>query len=160
MANPFIFGGLSRAVNDNTTIDEAISIAVQSHDDDPDAHLDAEQSLTTHRAQEIIDHPVESVVYEIIRKSARRYVAIVDPDSVTDFNTIAEAVAYSRVAGGGDIFLSRGQHVLSGDLYLGPYCSLFGEGKGETIIVGDDATVRNIFLNDDYNAQQLQNDVK
>ena len=51
-----------KAQDDPQTIDEAIAAAVLAHEQDPDAHLGAGESLDSHRASEIIDHLAESIV--------------------------------------------------------------------------------------------------
>lgn len=142
MANPYIWGGLERAVVDPTTIDEAIAEAITAHDDDPEAHLGPDQSLQSHRASEIIDHLAESVVNDKIKRTARRYVAIVDPTSDTDFDTIAEAVEYAKDVGGGDIFITRGTHYLAADIAAPPTIGLYGNGIGETTIKSNSSTAR------------------
>lgn len=114
MANPYIWAGLERANNDPTTIDEAIGEAIIAHNDDPDAHLGPSQALESHRASEIIDHRAESVVNDKIATIARAYVAIVDPASDVDFDTIEAAVDYAAGKGGGTIFLAPGDHYISG----------------------------------------------
>lgn len=114
MSNPYIWAGLQRANNDPTTIDEAIGEAITAHNDDPDAHLGADQALESHRASEIIDHRAESVVNDKIATIARAYVAIVDPSSSVDFDTIQEAITYATGKNGGTIYLAPGDHYISG----------------------------------------------
>lgn len=115
---PYIWGDLDRATNDNTKIDQAIDEAIVAHNDDPDAHLGPSQALESHRASEIIDHLAESVVNDKIATIARAYVAIVDPASDVDFDTIGAAVAYAAGKGGGTIYLAAGDHYLSGAVSL------------------------------------------
>lgn len=134
MSDGYIWGALNRATNDPTLIDEAIGEALVAHNDDPDAHLGPGQALESHRASEIIDHVAESVVNDKIRRTARRYVAIVDPSSEFDFDTVAGAVQYAMSVGGGDIFIKRGTHYISGSIDLSPTISFYGEGIGETIL--------------------------
>lgn len=62
----FNWGPLPKASDDPTTIDEAIAIALQAHNDDPDAHLGTGQSLQSHRVNEIIDHLALSIVNDKI----------------------------------------------------------------------------------------------
>jgi hypothetical protein len=62
MADPVVWGQLPKAQDDPTTIDDAISAAIVAHEADPTAHLGAGESLETHRANDIIDHPAQSVV--------------------------------------------------------------------------------------------------
>ena len=118
MGNPYIWGDLDRANNDGTKIDQAIDEAITAHNDDPDAHLGADQALESHRASEIIDHRAESVVNDKIATIARAYVAIVDPSSDVDFDTIESAVDYAAAKGGGTIYLAAGDHYISGAVQL------------------------------------------
>ena len=142
MGNPYIWGDLDRATNDNTKIDQAIDEAIIAHNDDPDAHLGPDQSLQSHRASEIIDHLAESVVNDKIKRTARRYVAIVDPASDTDFDTLASAVEYAKGVGGGDIYITRGTHFVSADLAIPPTLGFYGDGVGETTIKSNSSTGR------------------
>lgn len=134
MSDSYIWGNLNKTINDPTLIEEAISGAINDHNDDPDAHVGPNQSLESHRAAEIIDHLAESVVNDKIRRTARRYVAIVDPSSEFDFPTLTSAVAYANSAGGGDIFIKRGVHYITGSLDVIPTVSFYGEGIGETVV--------------------------
>lgn len=61
MADP-VWGQLNKAQDDSTTIDEAIAQAIADHNDDPEAHIGTDQSLETHRANGVIDHPAGSVL--------------------------------------------------------------------------------------------------
>lgn len=145
MASPYIWGNLNRATNDATSIDEAIGEAIEAHNDDPTSHLGPDQALQSHRASEIIDHIAESVVNDKIRRTARRYVAIVDPSSEFDFATISSAVEYAMSVGGGDIFIKRGVHYVSGNIDIAPTISLFGAGIGETVIESTSSSGSGLF---------------
>lgn len=118
MSGTYVWGAMGRTVDDSTTVDAAIGEAIDAHLADPDAHLDATGSLQSHRAAEIIDHLAESVVNDKIAPIARSYVAIVDPSSDVDFDTIQAAVDYAVGKGGGTIFLTAGDHYLSGKVDL------------------------------------------
>lgn len=146
MGFPYIWAGLQRATNDPTTIDQAIADGVEQHNNDPAAHLGADQSLQSHRASEIIDHRAESVVNDKIARMARRYVAIVDPNSDSDFDTVQGAIDYASGIGGGDIFVVPGVHAISSDVLLPRTCGLYGSGDGESIIVSDSSTERVITI--------------
>lgn len=61
MADP-VWGLLAKSLSDAQLISEAIDSAITAHNDDPDAHLGAGQSLQSHRAAEIIDHEAASIV--------------------------------------------------------------------------------------------------
>lgn len=56
------WGGLQKSQDDDETIEQAIARIVQSHDDDPTAHLDTGQSLQSHKASDIIDHEAFSII--------------------------------------------------------------------------------------------------
>lgn len=113
MAN-YIWGDLDRAVNDGTKIDQAIEVAIAAHNDDPESHLGADQSLQSHRAAEIIDHLAESVVNDKIKSVARAYVAIVGSGVAGDFDTVQAAIAYAASVGGGTVLLMPGTYYISG----------------------------------------------
>jgi len=59
---PDIWGLLPKSQVDSQTIDEAISSAIDSHEADADAHLGADESLQSHKAEAIIDHVAGSVL--------------------------------------------------------------------------------------------------
>jgi hypothetical protein len=61
MENP-TWGSLEKSQVDPSTIDEEIDTKIQDHLDDPDAHIETGQSLQSHKAAEIIDHVVGSVL--------------------------------------------------------------------------------------------------
>jgi hypothetical protein len=62
MTAPFVWGGVPKAQDDSQTIDDAIAAAVSAHNDDPDAHMAAGQSIDVHRTNDILDHPQGSVL--------------------------------------------------------------------------------------------------
>jgi len=63
MADP-VWGQLAKAQDDAQTIEQAIDAAIAAHNDDPDAHLAAGQSIDVHRTNEMIDHPAGSVAVD------------------------------------------------------------------------------------------------
>jgi len=135
---------MPKSQDDTSLISDAIDQAISDHNDDVDAHLGTDQALQSHRAAEIIDHLAESVVNDKLAPLARRYVAIVDPTSVSDFDTIAGAVDHALAKGGGDIFIKRGKHYISSDLLINPTISISGEGIEETRVIITDATTAGI----------------
>lgn len=58
------WGSLTKAVDDATTIDDAITAAVAAHLADSAAHLDTGASLESHKAETVIDHPAGSVLVD------------------------------------------------------------------------------------------------
>jgi hypothetical protein len=61
MAEP-VWGNLAKALDDDTTIDEAIAAAIATHEADADAHTGTGESLETHKGQAVVDHPLGSIV--------------------------------------------------------------------------------------------------
>lgn len=60
------WGVMNKSQIDPELVEDAIDRIVGVHNDDPDAHLADGQSLTTHRAAEIIDHLANSIVEDKI----------------------------------------------------------------------------------------------
>ena len=58
------WGSLSKNQDDNETIEEAIARLVAVHLADSDAHIEAGQSLYTHKGQAIVDHPQSSIIMD------------------------------------------------------------------------------------------------
>lgn len=139
-----IWENLPRALDDTQTISEAIGEAIADHNADNTAHLGEDESLQSHRAAEIIDHLAESVVNDKLATNSRRYVAIVDPASESDFDTVESALTYAASRGGGDIYITRGQHEVSSDLSVPVTVSLQGDGINESIIVSNNTTKRTL----------------
>lgn len=92
------WGQMFKSLYDSKTIDQAISDAVAVHDDDPTAHLDEGQSLTSHRASEIMDHLARSVVNDKIIEVARAYTAIVKIPTFVNQDIFLGGVDYSEQA--------------------------------------------------------------
>lgn len=145
MADPIVWENIPKSQADDETITEAVAAAIAAHEADSEAHLGALASLEQHRTNEILDALAGSVVNDKIAQQARRYIAIVDPDSPADFDTLESALEYAIDSGGGDIFIKRGTHYISSDLYLSPYVSLYGQGQGESVILSNSATPRTIY---------------
>lgn len=125
---------LSKTATDPQTIGEAIAEAIDNHNADTEAHLGVDESLETHRENAVIDHPAESVVNDKLEIGARRYVAIVDPTSEENFDTIESALAYAISIGGGTIYLAPGTHYLSGAVSWPESCSIEGSSALTSII--------------------------
>jgi len=62
-----VWGNLEKSQIDPETIEEAIARLIQAHEDDPNAHLETGESLQSHKASEIIDHAVASIVADKIK---------------------------------------------------------------------------------------------
>jgi hypothetical protein len=61
MALP-LWDQLEKSQDDNETIEEAIDRIVAEHNSDTEAHLGDDESLESHKAEPVIDHPAGSVV--------------------------------------------------------------------------------------------------
>lgn len=66
MALP-VWGNLEKSQIDSEKIEEAIARLIQAHEDDPDAHVEPGESLNSHKAAEIIDHVIASIVADKIK---------------------------------------------------------------------------------------------
>jgi hypothetical protein len=60
------WGDLTKNQEDPETIEQAIARLIVAHNDDEEAHLNAGQSLQSHKASEIIDHLALSIVADKI----------------------------------------------------------------------------------------------
>jgi hypothetical protein len=56
------WGGMTKAQDDSTTIDEAIASAILAHEEDSESHMGAGESIENHRQNDVLDHPQGSVV--------------------------------------------------------------------------------------------------
>ena len=57
-----LWGSLEKSADDAETIEQAIARLVAEHEADPTAHLGSGESLEMHKAEDVIDHPVGSVL--------------------------------------------------------------------------------------------------
>lgn len=57
-----VWGNMPKSLEDAETPEQMAERVVQAHNDNADAHLEANQSLQSHRATEIIDHVARSIV--------------------------------------------------------------------------------------------------
>jgi len=61
------WGELPKSQIDNQKISEAIADAIDSHNDDSAAHQSSGQSLKSHKAESVIDHPAGSVIEDKVK---------------------------------------------------------------------------------------------
>ena len=64
---PEIWGLLPKSQVDDELIEEAIARLILEHNEDETAHLGTGQSLQSHKANEIIDHVVDSIIEDKIK---------------------------------------------------------------------------------------------
>jgi len=67
MPEPITWGQLPKSQIDPERIEEAIARMIKEHNEDESAHLGPGQSLQSHKASEIIDHAVASIIADKIR---------------------------------------------------------------------------------------------
>jgi len=70
MPEPITWGQLPKSQIDPEKIEEAIERMIKEHNEDETAHLGPGQSLQSHKASEIIDHLVKSIIADKIRDGA------------------------------------------------------------------------------------------
>jgi len=131
---PETWGMLPKSQEDNSTIDEEIDSKIQDHLDDPDAHIEENQSLQSHKASEIIDHLAESIVNDKLKPAVRAYTAIVSNDDDAEFSDIQSAINYCDSIGGGNVLIKSGYYLLSSNIELARGVDLQGAGINETIL--------------------------
>lgn len=131
MALP-VWGNLEKSQIDNEKIEEAIARLIQAHEDDPDAHIEIGESLQSHKAAEIIDHLVASIIAD---KIAVRNIPIekIDYDHFTlQFNWDTIDGWIDDIVGGGLISPYIGSLRMTSGNNLGDYahlhCEAFSEG--------------------------------
>src|SRR5574343_579679 len=57
-----VWGLMPKAQDNDQKIDDAIAVAIANHELDSEAHLGDGESLQSHKASEIMDHKIGSVV--------------------------------------------------------------------------------------------------
>jgi hypothetical protein len=67
------WGGMTKAQDDSQTIDEAISAAITAHEEDPESHMGAGESIENHRINEVIDHPASSLVADKLSSQQKMF---------------------------------------------------------------------------------------
>lgn len=77
-----IWGQLPKSQDDPEKIEEAIQRLVQAHNNDPEAHTAEGQSLQSHKASEIIDHAIKSII----------------ADKIKEFQITPEKLNYDKIA--------------------------------------------------------------
>lgn len=119
---------LPKSQDDSSTINDAISDALDDHNNDIDAHLGPNQAIQSHRAAEIIDHLAESVVNDKLSPISRAYTAIVDPSTEYDYDSLESALEYVIAHGGGRILVRAGDHYVSTVVEVPKGIYISGEG--------------------------------
>lgn len=103
------WGMLAKSQDDPETIEEAIARIIAEHNDDEEAHLSEGQSLSSHKAAEIIDHLAASIIADKIKDRE------VGNDKLSDFNKICYSFSLESL----DSWLEHADFSLNpGEIYL------------------------------------------
>ena len=132
------WGNLPKSQISAEQIEAAVNRLIQNHEDDPDAHIEAGESLQSHKASAIIDHVVNSIIEDKISdgevsapklKVAAKVADAIVAASGGDYTTVQAAIA----AGKKTIFVNKGTYVLTADIVLAEGISIIGEDKYQVI---------------------------
>lgn len=140
------WGNLMKSQISSEKVEEAIARLIQDHDDDPNAHIEVGQSLYSHKASEIIDHVVNSIINDKIKDGiitnpkvniySRVYHAIVDTGGHGDYTDIQDAIDYVHGLGinGGKILIMPGLYQPTESITLYSNIDILGLDPLSTII--------------------------
>jgi hypothetical protein len=136
MATPN-WGLLVKSNVDDETIEEAIARLVSAHNDDEESHLGEGQALQSHKASEVIDHAVESIINDKVQAGAITADKMfsfsgptLDIGSIVDFSTFATALVGSSSVVSGLRYLKLAAGSSFGD-YACAY-KIFGAAPGSS----------------------------
>jgi parallel beta-helix repeat protein len=135
MADPITWYALGRTVTDTQTILEAVDAKILTHNLDPSAHGQENESLYEHRAAELLDHLSYSIYNIKLNPAARVYKAIVGSGLESDFATIQAAIDWANLYGGGRILIKQGTYHVPGNLTL--YSNIILEGEDAELTILD-----------------------
>ena len=136
------WGNLAKSGDDTTRVEQSIHHYVQTHDENPNAHMGEDYALGVHRLQAVIDHAPYSIFNANVYPQVRSYKAIVDPAGNGDIKTIQGAIDYVNGLGGGQILIKAGIYTLSESLTLYDNIKLRGESRKNTILDFDNNAKR------------------
>lgn len=114
------WGDMEKNQVDPEKIEEAIDRIVAAHNDDPEAHLGADQSLASHKGYEIIDHVVRSVVRDKInfdRFQIDEHFSTIDTWTKTAGVTL-DAISHCTLYTGSTINTERRLYAQPGDTMI------------------------------------------
>ena len=139
-----VWGNLYKSQISLEKIETAVLRMIQDHEDDEDAHLEAGESLYSHKASEIIDHLINSIITDKIDDGAvvnikidapaRAYTAIVDIGGDGDFTDIQLAINAVEALGGGNILIRPGTYEPTSSIQLYDDIEITGSKKSECIV--------------------------
>jgi len=113
------WGNLLKSQISSEKIEEAITRMIQDHEDDPDAHIEEGESLQSHKASEIIDHVVASIIEDKVANKAitprklyiDKYYNQCNFESLDAWEKTEEGTGASVEIGGGSCKLTAGNDV-------------------------------------------------
>jgi len=139
-----VWGNLYKSQISLEKIETAVLRMIQDHEDDEDAHVEVGESLYSHKASEIIDHLVDSIITDKIKDgeitnvkitvNSRAYTAVVDAAGLADYTDIQLAINYVHGLGGGKILIVPGTYTINANLLLYDDVAIEGLKKSECII--------------------------
>lgn len=111
------WGMMEKSAVDNEKIEEAIARLITAHEADSEAHLGAGESLQSHKSEDVIDHPAQSLVPDKISNSWVRF--------FTDFASVDSFFTWGYASGsfpGCTLTVVTGEQSIS---YLESYMSIW-----------------------------------
>jgi hypothetical protein len=76
------WGLMTKAQDDATTIQQAIDAAISAHEVDPESHMGEGESIENHRTNDILDHPLGSVLADKITQTELLFTTTFDVSSI------------------------------------------------------------------------------
>lgn len=128
------WGNLAKSAESTQRIEQSIEDYIESHDENPNAHMGPDYALGAHRLMVELDHLPYSIFNKYLYPQSRNYKAIVDPVGNGDVTTIQAGIDYVNGLGGGTVYIKAGTYVLNSDITLYSNITLEGEDDDLTII--------------------------
>lgn len=141
-----VWGQLSKAQDDDQTVDEAIAAAFAAHEADDSAHVDVGESLYSHKAEAIIDHVAGSVLADKESASEEIYKSFMETlDNWARTGTVSKEgiCGCAIVAEDGEFDVSKLETVVVSD---GNYLSNKKNMLFQTTLVNEDETVAKVYF--------------
>lgn len=128
------WGQLAKSADDTTRIEQSIGEYIESHNEDPNAHMGADYALGAHRLAVELDHLPYSIFNKFLYPQSRIYKAVVDQSGNGDDVDIQSAIDYVNGLGGGNILLKSGIYLPGNYLTLYSNVRIIGEDILNTVI--------------------------
>jgi hypothetical protein len=128
------WGSLAKAADSTQKIEQAMMGYIETHDENPNAHMGPDYALGAHRLQVELDHLPYSILNKFLYPQSRTYKAVVDRAGYGDNDDIQDAIDYVHGLGGGAIFIKKNTYTLTDDLILYSDIHLIGEDDDDCIL--------------------------